>query len=166
MTHDVRKLATLAGVCLGAFAAAAAGCRTAPALTQLLEARRLVADLRLQFDTAAGASTQAVGAATVEAAAAETRRADVAAQTVQGQARALRPILDAPSYITELRLLNEFDERFAAFRTLDRAIVERSIPDATLAESLARRRLLAAACDESLRALQAALQRHDAVATR
>ena len=151
---------------LGIVALCAGRCYDAPVLTRQVEARRLVADLRLKLDTAAGASSQAVEAPTVEAAAAATRQSEEAAQAVEGKAQALRPILEALSYATERRLLNEFDERFAAFRTLDRAIVDRSVPDATLAESLARRRLLAAACDESLRALQAALHQHDAVATR
>ena len=80
---------------LGIVALCAGRCYDAPVLTRQVEARRLVADLRLQLDTAAGASSQAVEAPTVEAAAAATRQSEEAAQAVEGKAQALRPILES-----------------------------------------------------------------------
>ena len=131
-----------------------------------MEVRRLTADKRLQFNTAADASNRAVGAGTVAASTAATRQEDDATQAIQQQIPALRAIVDALSYNTEMQLLNEFEERFEALRTLDRTILDVSISDDALEASLGRKRLLTAARDDSLRALQVELQKHDVTATR
>ena len=130
--RDLQGLATFACVCLGAFMVAAAGCRTAPVLTQLLEARRLVAELRLQFTKAADASNRAVMAETDEASGAAAREAEEATGVIQRDTQALQAILHDLAYADESRLLNEFDGRFAEYRTLDRTILGLAVENTNL----------------------------------
>ena len=130
--HDLRTVATLAGACLGAFVLAAAGCRNAPVLTQLLEARRLAADLRLQFSKAADASNRAVMADTDEASGAAAREAEEVTRAIQQDTQALQPILQELAYADEIRLLQEFDRRFDEYRTLDRTILGLAVENTNL----------------------------------
>ncbi len=119
------------GVCLGAFVFAATGCHT-PVLTQLLEARQLTADLRLQFTKAADASNRAVMADSDEASRAAAREAEEATGVIQRDTQALQPILRDLAYADEIRLLNEFDRRFAEYRTLDRTILGLAVENTNL----------------------------------
>ena len=130
--HDLRPLARLAGACLGAFVLAAAGCRSAPVLTQLLEARKLATDLRLQFTKAADASNRAVMAESDEASGAAAREAEEAIGAILRYTQALQPILRDLAYADEIRLLNEFDGRFAEYRTLDRTILGLAVENTNL----------------------------------
>jgi hypothetical protein len=130
--RDLRRLATLACVCFGAFVLATAGCRSAPVLTQLLEARKLAADLRLQFTKAADASNRAVMADSDEASGAAAREAEEATGVIQRDTQALQPILRDLAYADEIRLLNEFDGRFTEYRTLDRTILGLAVENTNL----------------------------------
>jgi hypothetical protein len=132
VAHDLCTLATLAGACVGAFVLAAAGCRSAPVLTQLVEARRLAADLRLQFSKAADASNRAVMAETDEASGAAAREAEEVTRAIQQDTQALRPILQELAYADEIRLLREFEGRFDEYRTLDRTVLGLAVENTNL----------------------------------
>jgi hypothetical protein len=130
--HDLCTLATLAGACVGAFVLAAAGCRSAPVLTQLVEARRLAADLRLQFSKAADASNRAVMAETDEASGAAAREAEEVTRAIQQDTQALQPTLQELAYADEIRLLQEFEGRFDEYRTLDRTVLGLAVENTNL----------------------------------
>jgi hypothetical protein len=130
--HDPRKLATLAGVLFGAFVLAAAGCGGAPVLTQLLEARKLAADLHLHLTKAADASNRAVMAETDEASGAAAREAEEATAAIQRDTQALQLILRDLAYADEIRLLDEFNGRFSEYRTLDRTILGLAVENTNL----------------------------------
>jgi len=127
-----RKRPTFAVACLGAFVLAAAGCRSAPVLTQLVEARRLAADLRLQFNKAADASNRAVMADTDEASGAAAREAEEVTRTIQRDTQTLETILRDLAYADEIRLLNDFNSRFGEYRTLDRTILDLAVENTNL----------------------------------
>jgi hypothetical protein len=101
-------------------AGAATGCIQAPetVLERLSDARRLAADLLVEFTRAGDAANRAVMADTDEASVANAREAEQATQTVLTHADALRPILAGLSYSDETRLLEDFGSRFAEYRAL------------------------------------------------
>ena len=104
----------------------------APFLTQLLEARRLTADLLVQFTKAADASNRAVMAYNDEGTAKAAREAEAAMQAVQADLLALQPILQKLRYAAERRHLEEFDRRFAEYRTLDSTILGLAVENTNL----------------------------------
>ena len=110
----------------------ATGCRHVPVLTQLLEARRLAADLRLQLTKAADASNRAVMAETDEASGAAAREAEEVTRAIQRDTQALEPFLRDLAYADEIRLLHEFEERFDEYRTLDRTILGLAVENTNL----------------------------------
>lgn len=114
--------------------AVATGCIKAPetALERLVEARRLGADLLVQLTKAADASNRAVMADTDEASMKFAREAEQATQAVQTDTDALRPILQGLDYSDEARLLEEFSNRFAEYRALDRSILELAVENTNL----------------------------------
>ena len=76
-----------------------AACVNTPALlTQLLEARRLAADLHVEFTRASDAANRAVMADTDEASAAAADEARQARQAVERDLDALQPLLDSLGY--------------------------------------------------------------------
>ena len=101
-------------------------------LAQLSEARRLSADLRVEFTKAADAANRAVMADTDPASVAYAQEADAAKQAVRKDVDALRPILEHLKYADEIRLLQEFVTRFAAYDTLDRRILELAVENTNL----------------------------------
>ena len=103
---------------LAAFAAGAASACVSPAaaLTQLLEARRLASELRVQFTTASAASNRAVMADTDDASAGAAAEARRARQVVESDVHALRPILESLGFSDEVRQLEEFQSRFQEYR--------------------------------------------------
>lgn len=127
-----RSHAAVAGSCIGAFLLVSCGCRNAPVLTQLLDARHLAADLRLQFNKAAEASNRAVMADSDEASGAAAREAEAMTGTVQTAAQALQPILQDLGYADEIRLLQEFEGQFDEYRTLDRTILGLAVENTNL----------------------------------
>ena len=111
-----------------------AGCRGDPsaALAELAEARRLAADLRVQLSKSADASNRAVMADTDEASLVFAHEAEQTTQTVQGDVAALAPHLRNLGYPTEVRFLDEFAGRFAAYLTLDRNVLELAVENTNL----------------------------------
>jgi len=103
-------------------AVAVATCRPA-VLTQDVEARRLAANLHLQFTKAAEASNRAVMADTDEGSADAADEARQALQTVESDVEQLRPILVSLGYTGELASLTAFSDRFAEYRALDEEIL-------------------------------------------
>jgi hypothetical protein len=121
-------------VLVAGFVLALAGCRGDPnaAFTELAEARRLAADLRVQFSKSADASNRAVMADTDEASLVFAHEAEQTTQTVQGNVAALAPYLRNLGYPTEVRFLDEFAKRFAEYLTLDRSVLELAVENTNL----------------------------------
>ncbi len=92
-------------------------------LEQVLEARRLTADMMVQFTKAADVGNLAVMADTEEAAGALVRESAAATQAVRTDADALAKTLDGLGYANENRLLGEFNTAFAKYVELDAAIL-------------------------------------------
>jgi hypothetical protein len=114
--------------------AAAAGCTKSPetALQQLMESRRLSADLLVHFTKADDASNRAVMADTDEASAAFAREAEQALQAIQTNVKALTPILTDLGYSTETRLVADFNTRFAEYQALDKTILQLAVENTNL----------------------------------
>ena len=74
-----------------------------PVLTQLLDARRLASDARVQFAKAADASNRAVMAGTDEASAAAAKESEQATRAVQRNVEQLEPMLQSLAYRTKSR---------------------------------------------------------------
>jgi hypothetical protein len=120
---------------VAAAAGAATGCGDIDvnaALERLLEARRLSADLHVQFTKAADAANRAVMADTGEASVAFAREAEQAKGAVRGDVDALSPLLEGLGYSDETRLLQEFVSRFAEYETLDGRILELAVENTNL----------------------------------
>jgi Four helix bundle sensory module for signal transduction len=109
-----------------------AGCDVNKALERLSEARRLSADLLVQFTTAAHATDRAVMADTDEVSLTFAHEAEQATATIQTDAEALAPILRELSFEKELDLLQQFDRQFADYRTLDRSILDLAVENTNL----------------------------------
>ncbi len=116
------------------FALALTGCRREPSTVfdDLAEARRLTADLRVQFSEASDASNRAVMADTDEASVAFAREAEKAKQVVQSDAAALAPQFRRLGYASEARFLEEFTKRFGDYLDLDRRILELAVENTNL----------------------------------
>jgi hypothetical protein len=130
-----RRATRAAGCALAAvMMSAATSCTNSPqtALEQLIESRRLASDLLVQFTKAADASNRAVMADTDEASVGFAREAEQATQAVEKDAGALAPILSALSYSNETPLLEEFNSRFAEYRSLDRKILDLAVENTNL----------------------------------
>ena len=115
-------------------ATAAAGCLRASdlVLTQQLEARRLAADLRVQFTKAADASNRAVMADTDEASVAAAREAKQATEAAQQDTQALQSILQKLAYTDEIQFLDAFNKHFAEYRTLDDTVLGLAVENTNL----------------------------------
>ena len=111
---------------------AAIGCDVNSALERQSEARRLAAELHVQFTKASDASNRAVMADTDEASIAFAREAGQAKEAVQKDTGTLRPILQGLGYSEETRLLEEFGNRFAAYGALDHTILELAVENTNL----------------------------------
>jgi hypothetical protein len=129
-SHRAPTARLIALVAVGALAAA--GCGANGSLDQLSEARRLSADLLVQFTKAADAGNRAVMADTDEGSIAFAREAEQAQLAVQRDADRLKPILQSLRYTEETRLLDEFGSRFAEYRELDRTILGLAVENTNL----------------------------------
>jgi hypothetical protein len=101
-------------------------------LIQVSEARRLSADLRIEFSKAADAANRAVMADTDALSMADAHEAEVAKQAVQTDMDRLAPILQALKFTDETRLLEEFAARFAEYKALDRRILDLAVENTNL----------------------------------
>jgi hypothetical protein len=110
----------------------AIGCSGTSGLERLTQARQLSADLLVQFTKEGDAANRAVLADTDEASTAFAREAQQATAGVQTNIDALQPILQGLGYSEETRLLQEFVTRFAAYRELDRRILDLAVENTNL----------------------------------
>jgi len=101
-------------------------------LERLSEARQLTADLLVQFTRAADAANRSVMADTDESSVAFARQAEEAKQKVQADVDALKPLLAQLGYTAETKILQEFVDRFAAYRELDRRILDLAVENTNL----------------------------------
>jgi hypothetical protein len=110
------------------------GCQNAPMtnLSRLVEARRLAADLLVQFTKSADAGNRAVMADSDEVSAAFVREAEEAAEAVLRDTNTLGPMLRDLHYSTETDLLAEFSRRFSEYRALDKGILELAVENTNL----------------------------------
>jgi hypothetical protein len=115
-----------------AIALLAAGCGVNSSLERLAQARHLSADLLVQFTRASDAANKAVMATTDEASIAFASQADEAKQAVQTDVTAIQPILTALGYADESRLVEEFGARFAAYREMDRRILDLAVENTNI----------------------------------
>lgn len=102
------------------------------ALERLADARRLAADLHVEFTRAADAANRAVMADTDEMSIADAREAETAKQTAHKNIDALAPLLQQLGYADESRLLKDFTTRFAAYESLDRRILDLAVENTNL----------------------------------
>lgn len=112
----------------------AAGCHGAPntVLAEIAEARRVAADLRIQFSKASNASDRAVLSDDDEESAAFARQAVEMKQLVARDSTVLSPLLGALGYPIELKALESFTNAYAEYEKLDRTILELAIENTNL----------------------------------
>jgi hypothetical protein len=113
-----------AALCAAGLAAwTACGLDLEAALTQLVEARRLAADMRVQLHRSAGAAQRAVMAETDDASAAFVREAEEATRVLEQDLATIEPMLEQLRYTDELRLARELEASLAELRELDRSLL-------------------------------------------
>jgi hypothetical protein len=132
---------------------AVTGCNVNTALEQVLEARRLSADLLVQFTKAADASNLAVMADTDAASIRYAEDAHQRTAAARKDVDALRPILEQRKFSEELGLLDEFQKRFDEYQVVDRNVLALAIENT----NLKAQRLSFTEADEAVDALAAAL---------
>jgi hypothetical protein len=129
--HNVNGRFSLA-VSLATVWLSGAACTAPTALTQQVEARRLAADLQVQFANAREAGNRAVMAETDDGATSAAGEAEQATQAVLRDVEQLTPLLSSLGYGEERRLLEAFVRQFDAFRTLDAEILALAIENSNL----------------------------------
>ena len=134
ITAGGRRLVTRPALFVVTAAILMAGCYKGAesVLQRMNEAQRLATELQLQFTRATDATNLAVMADTDEASTEFAGQATERSQAVEKDAAALRLLLVGLMYSDELRLLDEFDKRFAEYRKLDRTILELSVENTNL----------------------------------
>ena len=110
------------------------GCHGGPdaVLTELTEARRLAADLRVEFNKASDASNRAVMADTDEVSIAFAREAEQMKNAVRADSAALAPHLQHLDYAAETKALEEFRQHLAKYEEIDRSILELAVENTNL----------------------------------
>lgn len=114
---------------------AAIGCSTGKSglvLTDQVEARRLGADMHVQFTMAADASNRAVMADTDEASSEAARSAVRAREQVERDVAALEPLLKGLGYTTDLQSLDEFKKQFAEYKKVDDSTLNLAVENTNL----------------------------------
>jgi len=124
-------------------------------LTQLIEARRLAAQVHVQFTQSAEAANRAVMAESDDAAAAAAEEARRASQVVERDFEILRTTLEALDYRDDLRHLDDFEARFKEYRRLEDEI----LPLAVENTNLKAQRLSFGPSREAAQSFEAALER-------
>lgn len=102
------------------------------ALTGLYDARRLAADLRIQFSKSTDASSRAVLADTDETSIANASESEQATQALERDAEKLATLLHGLRFSDEVQLLREFNARFSEYRKLDRNILSLAVENTNL----------------------------------
>jgi hypothetical protein len=100
--------------------------------TELGEARRLAADLRVQFNKASDASNRAVMADTDEASVAYAREAQQIKGFINSDSAALATHLRRLGYGAEIRAPDEFGTHLAEYEKLDRTVLELAVENTNL----------------------------------
>jgi hypothetical protein len=115
-----------------ALATVGCGSGLTTALERLMEARRLAADLRVQFSKVVDSGNRAVMSDQEQASAAFAREAGQATQVVQQDIEALKPVLTTLGYSSEVQLLEEFQQQFSEYRALDSDILGLAVENTNL----------------------------------
>lgn len=102
------------------------------AFTNLAEARRLAADVRVQLSKASDSSNRAVMADTDEASVAFAREAEQTKGVLESDVTALEPRLRSLGYAPEIKLLDEFKNHFAEYERLDRTVLQFAVENTNL----------------------------------
>jgi hypothetical protein len=115
-------------------ALACAGCGSSlkTSLERLLEARRFSADLLVQFARVVDGGNRAVMSDSEEASVAFAREAQQTTLLVQQDVDALKPVLASLGYSSEAHLLEEFQQQFTEYRTLDANILGLAVENTNL----------------------------------
>jgi hypothetical protein len=114
-------------------AAATTGCnRPTAVLTELVEARRLASELRVQFTQAVDASNRAVMADKDEVSANAAGEARLAREAVERDVQKLRMMVESLGYRDDLKHLEEFNASFDEYRRLDDEILSLAIESTNL----------------------------------
>ena len=121
-------------VCCSALMLLAVGCesRLITDLERLVEARRLAAEMLVQFIKSADAGNRAVMADTDEASVAYVREANDATAAVSRDSVTLQQLVRDLGYAEESRLLEEFGRCFAEYQALDKSIFELAVENTNL----------------------------------
>jgi hypothetical protein len=101
-------------------------------LQQLMDARRLSADLSLQFTKTEDASNRAVMADTDAASITFAREAEQATQAIQKDVAAVEPVVSSLGFSHEAELIEEFNHQFDQYRALDHKILELAVENTNL----------------------------------
>lgn len=110
----------------------ASGCVSKPVIVELDEARRIAADLRVEFAKAADASNRAVMSEADESSRAFAQDAEGQKELVQKHVEALKPLLESLRYPEETRALDEFAQRFVEYRAIDDRILELAVENSNV----------------------------------
>lgn len=107
-------------------AGAVAGCAAPPqtALEQLIESRRLTAEMLLQLEAADSATNRAIMADTDEASAEFVAEARRGLESIAQNGGAVQRLLEAQAFDPEARQLAEFDARFKTYAALTGRILD------------------------------------------
>ena len=101
-------------------------------LERLVEARRVSAEMLVQFTKSADAGNRAVMADTGDASVAYVGEATEAANAVARNSSALDQLLRGLGYAEESRLLEDFGRSFAEYQALDKSIFELAVENTNL----------------------------------
>jgi hypothetical protein len=116
-----------------ALALIASACINVPAmLTQQVEARGLLSEMRVQFTRSADAANRAVMAVTDETSADAAREAEQATRSVDEALSRLPPLLASLGYADEQKQLEAFNASFAEYRKLDAEILPLAVENTNL----------------------------------
>ncbi len=110
-----------------------AGCR-GPATVQaeLGEARRLSAELRVQFSKATDASNRAVMADTDEASVTFAHEAEQASKLVENDVTQLSALLGSLQIVDETQILQRFQKQFADYLVVDKQVLALAVENTNL----------------------------------
>jgi hypothetical protein len=111
-----------------------AGCHGEPSavFTEVTEARRLAADVRIQFNKASDASNRAVMADTDEASVASAREAEQLKGWVKTDLAVLEPRLRSLGHAPELKALDDFERHLAEYEKVDRDVLQLAVENTNL----------------------------------
>jgi len=129
----VRWLLPLVGIGITVLATLSQACSgSASVLSQEVAARRLIAELRVQFSKASDASNRSVMADTDEASIAAANEANDAIRTADQTAQTLAGVLHGLGRADEVGLMDSFRKKFGEYKTLDAEILGLAVENTNL----------------------------------